>query len=201
MIHIVKYVIVVLILAHVGRICGFIISPTPTKHAVFERSTQRFSTLQDISNTTKGIEDPTIRKYSRWLSSQDQISEELPSQTRWKSMVKKRIKTMKRVIKRPKKNHGTLILVRGGETEYAGGNQRFTGWSDPPLTKEGVQQVCFYLFLWSTLYDCVLYFLFLNWPSCCLDGTCGEVSSIVLSMLFSGVSVDFNFTYNPLDFC
>jgi len=46
----------------------------------------------------------------------------------------------KRTRIRLKRQPGTLILVRGGESEYAK-NNTFTGWADPGLTQGGRQQM------------------------------------------------------------
>lgn len=93
-------------------------------------------------------EDNSIEKYSRCLTprqERDQINEELGLKvdSRWKKVAKKPFKMIGKTIQRSlegRKSPGTLILVRGGESEFSK-NFTFTGWSDPPLTSQGELEV------------------------------------------------------------
>eukprot|EP00557_Chaetoceros_sp_GSL56_P007505 CAMPEP_0176496534 /NCGR_PEP_ID=MMETSP0200_2-20121128/11244_1 /TAXON_ID=947934 /ORGANISM="Chaetoceros sp., Strain GSL56" /LENGTH=724 /DNA_ID=CAMNT_0017894491 /DNA_START=1078 /DNA_END=3252 /DNA_ORIENTATION=- len=94
--------------------------------------------------TVSSNEDNSIEKYSRCLTpsqERDQINEELGFKvdSRWKKAAKKPVKFVGKTIRRTlegTKSPGTLILVRGGESEFSR-NFTFTGWSDPPLTSQG----------------------------------------------------------------
>jgi len=87
-----------------------------------------------ISKTPETLEDNSIAEYSRCLTprqERDQINKELGFSTgpRWKKVAKKPFKTIGRFVKRyveGKKNPGTLILVRCGESDFST-NFTFTG--------------------------------------------------------------------------
>ena len=49
-------------------------------------------------------------------------------------------KTAKKIISKDKREPGTLILVRHGESEW-NKNKTFTGWADPDLTEQGKREV------------------------------------------------------------
>jgi 2,3-bisphosphoglycerate-dependent phosphoglycerate mutase len=82
----------------------------------------------------KKIEVEEYQEYSRCLSPREEkkeVQSEFVKKPRWKRAIRK---LFSRKTKR-----GALILLRCGQSEF-NLNQTFTGWLDPPLTEQGIQQ-------------------------------------------------------------
>jgi 2,3-bisphosphoglycerate-dependent phosphoglycerate mutase len=85
----------------------------------------------------KKIEIEEYEEYSRCLSpkeEREEVESEFDKRPIWQRVVQK-------LFKKRKTKKGALILLRCGQSNYnQNQNQTFTGWLDPPLTEQGVEQ-------------------------------------------------------------
>ena len=105
---------------------------------------EKFSVIKSSSNRQlyKQLKDlEEMEEYSRCLSPREerksvlQEGDEYDDKAyRWWNRAIQAFKT-----KATRKKTGTLILIRCGESTYHA-NQTFTGWMDPPLSENGVEQ-------------------------------------------------------------
>lgn len=115
---------------------------------------QRRSSTFLLSSTKAKYEegdDNSFKEYSSSLTpkqEQDQLNYELSELTKvpiWKRIARKTLRGVTRVASKVTgssevSSPGTLILVRGGESEFSK-NFTFTGWADPDLIEDGKLQM------------------------------------------------------------
>jgi len=121
------------------------LAPSSKQYHTLRSSSITSSLSSPYSLNLAGNEDSNIDEYSRCLTPKqqlDQINSELVlSRTpTWRRIVRKPINKLIRKMNSGEIKPGTLILVRGGESEFSI-NGTFTGWADPKLTEEGQLQM------------------------------------------------------------
>eukprot|EP00551_Chaetoceros_affinis_P005348 CAMPEP_0203662630 /NCGR_PEP_ID=MMETSP0090-20130426/529_1 /ASSEMBLY_ACC=CAM_ASM_001088 /TAXON_ID=426623 /ORGANISM="Chaetoceros affinis, Strain CCMP159" /LENGTH=786 /DNA_ID=CAMNT_0050525445 /DNA_START=40 /DNA_END=2400 /DNA_ORIENTATION=- len=124
-------------------------APKSSHRSSFPASTVSFSSSSHSSSPfasshlylTNG-DDNSFEEYSRCLTPQqelDQINSEL-ALSKTSTLKRLRRKFMRWIEQGREVQPGTLILVRGGESEFSK-NYTFTGWADPDITQDGILQM------------------------------------------------------------